>query len=503
MSSPVPSRSKRPMSPTFEPESPLSRTAAKRRKKPPTTANDETAPPHQPSPIAKISWRSPPQHPSARIGVSPKRKRSSFEEHPISPEQRRGTVNSKRPRYSSTQEQDVEIPSTPERQPSPILGGSDTRRDRSNRTIHREEPEDADSDLLGMPASQSFSEPDRCGQNTHSRRSKSGNFDASAPASGRKHKNADEESSPEPYEVPPRVSSSKHSRRHPAITHATRDIVHDDDDDDSASRKHSTSARKRGWIDDVSDTDASDPRFSPEISETVPQPPMDSQSSHTPLPNSPLFVPMIDPNDDDDNDDIDDDDAWETTSETTSTSSRTNPNLIPNSNPNQYTHSPPTQTQTPIIPDFSIPSPPGGWAAIEDPHPHPHPTNAPTTHPHPDTTTTPTTTTTATDIDINTWVTTHQARGHSASALRLALLSTNMDARLAEVVLEAPSMRAGRGVPDDVPGVWTAADDADLQGRHARRVARVEAKHGGEGVRVRWEFLEELRREGEGEGEEG
>ncbi len=81
-----------------------------------------------------------------------------------------------------------------------------------------------------------------------------------------------------------------------------------------------------------------------------------------------------------------------------------------------------------------------------------------------------------------------------------------MDPGLAEWVLKSPSasMRDGSGrggvliLPDDVAGVWTAADDADLQGSDSRGVRRVAEKHGAEGLVVRWEFLEELRGESGG-----
>ncbi|GAB1732101.1 hypothetical protein NU195Hw_g8954t1 [Hortaea werneckii] len=98
----------------------------------------------------------------------------------------------------------------------------------------------------------------------------------------------------------------------------------------------------------------------------------------------------------------------------------------------------------------------------------------------------------ATDAEIETFLTTMQVRYSCAdSAAIAALKSTSMRPDLAElVVLEG---KAGRGLPEDIPGVWTEAEDRALEGGDARLLRRVEAKHGWEEVLARLEFLGEWR----------
>ncbi|KAI7197255.1 hypothetical protein KC352_g20639, partial [Hortaea werneckii] len=98
----------------------------------------------------------------------------------------------------------------------------------------------------------------------------------------------------------------------------------------------------------------------------------------------------------------------------------------------------------------------------------------------------------ATDAEIETFLTTMQVRYASGDSPAIAALKrTSMRPDLAElVVLEA---KAGRGLPEDVPGVWTEAEDRALEGGDARLLRRVEAKHGWEEVLARLEFLGEWR----------
>ncbi|KAK2829862.1 hypothetical protein FQN49_007186 [Arthroderma sp. PD_2] len=70
-----------------------------------------------------------------------------------------------------------------------------------------------------------------------------------------------------------------------------------------------------------------------------------------------------------------------------------------------------------------------------------------------------------------------------------ALRCTTMDAILADRVLEY--FKAGRGVPPDVRGVWTAEDDSNLQGTDPEAIAKVEIKHGREDFDARFEHLME------------
>ncbi|RMX87782.1 hypothetical protein D0869_02101 [Hortaea werneckii] len=98
----------------------------------------------------------------------------------------------------------------------------------------------------------------------------------------------------------------------------------------------------------------------------------------------------------------------------------------------------------------------------------------------------------STDPEIETFLTTMQVRYACAdSAAIAALKSTSMRPDLAElVVLEG---KAGRGLPDDVPGVWSEEEDRALEGGDARLLRRLEKKQGWDEVMARLEFLGEWR----------
>jgi len=126
------------------------------------------------------------------------------------------------------------------------------------------------------------------------------------------------------------------------------------------------------------------------------------------------------------------------------------------------------------LPDLSVPEPSGGWdlspASSSPPNlPPASPTQSQIT------------------ADLDAWIDARIAAGHTPSNVELALRSTSVDAELAAVVLE--HLRKGEGLPKEMRGVWTEEDDADLEATDARRLGRVERKHGGDAVGLRWEFL--------------
>lgn len=131
-----------------------------------------------------------------------------------------------------------------------------------------------------------------------------------------------------------------------------------------------------------------------------------------------------------------------------------------------------TKTQ---LPDFSIPEPSGGW--------DPSPSLSPPPEHHP---ASPTQSEITADLDA--WIDARIAVGHTPSNVELALKSTSMDAELATAVLS--HLRKGDGVPQEMRGVWTEEDDADLEATDARRLERLERKHGSKALGLRWEFLE-------------
>jgi telomeric repeat-binding factor 2-interacting protein 1 len=69
-----------------------------------------------------------------------------------------------------------------------------------------------------------------------------------------------------------------------------------------------------------------------------------------------------------------------------------------------------------------------------------------------------------------------------------ALKCTTMDPDLAETVLAY--LVAGKGIPIDMRGVWTAKDDEYMEGSDARDIQRMITKHGSELYNARWEYLE-------------
>lgn len=81
-------------------------------------------------------------------------------------------------------------------------------------------------------------------------------------------------------------------------------------------------------------------------------------------------------------------------------------------------------------------------------------------------------------------------KGHSPENIITAIHTTMVNMPLVLIVLE--SLEAGTGLPKLMRGVWTEQDDEDILGGDARKLERVEAKHGwsGEsGCKARQYFL--------------
>jgi hypothetical protein len=93
------------------------------------------------------------------------------------------------------------------------------------------------------------------------------------------------------------------------------------------------------------------------------------------------------------------------------------------------------------------------------------------------------------DIDLESWMEKMAQDGHKEASVIEALKCTSMRPRLAEFVLL--NIKHGKGVPHDVPGVWSESDDRTLQGSDARQLRALEEKHGGwSELDTRREFLE-------------
>ncbi|KAL1966968.1 hypothetical protein VTN77DRAFT_3712 [Rasamsonia byssochlamydoides] len=101
--------------------------------------------------------------------------------------------------------------------------------------------------------------------------------------------------------------------------------------------------------------------------------------------------------------------------------------------------------------------------------------------------------------DMDEWIEEHVRRlgTDRATSERLiitALRCTTMDPELADRVLE--HLAAGKGIPQHMRGVWTAEDDACLEGTDARNIDRLLKKHGTELYNARFEYLEMVRAAG-------
>ena len=92
-------------------------------------------------------------------------------------------------------------------------------------------------------------------------------------------------------------------------------------------------------------------------------------------------------------------------------------------------------------------------------------------------------------VNIDTWIDTRLKTDNPPSLVQVveALRCTSMDPHLADQVLK--SLVAGKEIPRDTPGIWTAEDDKTIEGNDARGIERVLNKHGQESFNARWEYL--------------
>ncbi|CAI7565095.1 unnamed protein product [Penicillium crustosum] len=96
--------------------------------------------------------------------------------------------------------------------------------------------------------------------------------------------------------------------------------------------------------------------------------------------------------------------------------------------------------------------------------------------------------------DVDTWIDQRLALGAKESHVFDALRCTSMVPEMADKVLKY--LTAGDGIPDDMPGVWTAEDDSCLQAEEYSRVQRALTKHGAEAYKDRWEYFSMARQTG-------
>lgn len=97
--------------------------------------------------------------------------------------------------------------------------------------------------------------------------------------------------------------------------------------------------------------------------------------------------------------------------------------------------------------------------------------------------------------DVDGWIDAQLARGKAdESTIIAALHSASMDQELAGQALE--HWDPTKGLPDDMPGIWSTEDDKCLEGEDARAIQRVLTKHGQDASNTRWEYLRMARERG-------
>lgn len=91
--------------------------------------------------------------------------------------------------------------------------------------------------------------------------------------------------------------------------------------------------------------------------------------------------------------------------------------------------------------------------------------------------------------DLDEWIEERlRTRKVNEEQILTALRCTTMDQDLADRVLDY--LAAGKGIPRDMRGVWTAEDDVSLEGTDARDIERLLKKHGTKLYNKRFKYLE-------------
>lgn len=152
--------------------------------------------------------------------------------------------------------------------------------------------------------------------------------------------------------------------------------------------------------------------------------------------------------------------------------------------------------ETPLL-DFTVAEPNEGWDAFLEPPPSSPPAPlSQSSSDEDDSSSTPEGPMTEKEIiaKLEAWFDSCIDIGIDVDIIELALKAASNNPDLADVVLD--SLGKGRGVPDNISGIWTEEDDECLEAVDARRIDRVIEKHGVEALDRRYEFLR-LYNEGE------
>ncbi|KAI9733957.1 MAG: hypothetical protein M1834_002614 [Cirrosporium novae-zelandiae] len=133
------------------------------------------------------------------------------------------------------------------------------------------------------------------------------------------------------------------------------------------------------------------------------------------------------------------------------------------------------------LPDLNLPEPPGGWELPPPPSDNNQFSN---------------------DQDemgmessqetakFEEWMSAHLSAGHQQDEIVYALERTTMQTGYADLVLEYQG--CGKGLPMNIPGIWTEEDDMLLHSKNAHAIEEMYDKHGKEATDQRMEFLGNL-----------
>ena len=133
--------------------------------------------------------------------------------------------------------------------------------------------------------------------------------------------------------------------------------------------------------------------------------------------------------------------------------------------------------------DLAVAEPAGGWDSMLSPPPVEGSSIAPSS---------PVQVPMHDSISLDDFIAALRNHGYDLENILTVLKRTSLNAQLAERVLRR--IKKGKGWRN-MKGVWTDEDDSDLESTDARRVMRVEKKHGKDGTVKREGFLKEWRQD--------
>lgn len=147
------------------------------------------------------------------------------------------------------------------------------------------------------------------------------------------------------------------------------------------------------------------------------------------------------------------------------------------------------------MPDFSIAEPDGGWDSLDlipsspPTMPDQHSSPPPPTTKAPKASKAPSPDSKQLRTGLYTWVEIQQTAGYPLENLIAALKATSNNLDLAKLVLKYMTRKGKGRIPSNEKGIWTEDDDEDLESTDARRIEKVQAKHGAAVCDVRLAFL--------------